>query len=95
MKNFDIGRLLPLQRLPNHPSLLRKCGVVRLETKSSYDGLWGIYETAGADPGIFDKEGRRGRRCKLSLEIFKINQIHIKGRERESDKVVNSNLLAF
>ena len=30
--------------------------------------------------------------CKLSLEIFQIN---IKGREKESDKVVNSNMLAF
>ena len=57
MKNFDIGRLLPLQRLPNHPSLLRKCGVVHLETKSSYDGLWDIYETAGADPEFLLRRG--------------------------------------
>ena len=56
-KNLDIGRLLLLQRLPNHPSLLRKCVMVHFETKSSYYGLWGIYETAGADHTFFIRRG--------------------------------------
>ena len=64
--------------------------MVHFETKSSYYGLWGIYETAGADHKFFIRRG--GGTCKLSLEIFQIN---IKGREKESDKVVNSNMLAF